>query len=59
MSVGFENKEFTLEANVSERDKVSGRAISKRISFASSKVAALGPMYTSCVAILSDRVVGT
>ena len=25
MSVGFENKEFTLEANVSERDKVSGR----------------------------------
>ena len=25
MSVGFENKEFTLEANVSESDKVSGR----------------------------------
>ena len=34
-------------------------ATSKRMSFASSKVAALGPIYTSCVAILSVRVGGT
>ena len=57
MSVGFKNKEFTLEANVSKRDKASG--LGKRISFPSSKVAMLGPTYTSCVAILLVRVGGT
>ena len=59
MSVGFENKEFTLEANVSERDKVSGRGNFKENVVCIVKSGGARPMYTSCVAILLVRVGGT